>query len=93
MALSELPRDFPHGLHVKAKRVPISLNLYGLFSPPTYCIRLTSKGYVRFMANSMVQSPSSRNLLRNDHIILRKLSGHDLLPSKPTRPDYKSCEN
>ena len=37
------------------------------------------------MANSMVQNHSIRNLLRNDHIILRKLSGQNL-PDQNTNP-------
>ena len=37
------------------------------------CFTLSSKGRVRFMANSMVLSHSSKNLLRNNHILLKKL--------------------
>lgn len=37
------------------------------------CFTLSSKGHARFMANSMVLSHSNKNLLRGNHILLRKL--------------------
>lgn len=37
------------------------------------CFRLSSKGHVRFMANSMVLNHSSKNPFRDNHTLLRKL--------------------